>query len=53
LTEEVVEDDAYDSDKDPAFIPLPIYETDRDFDEYSDGEIKVSCSLPLKTCLEN
>ncbi len=46
LTEEVAEADAYDSDKDPSFVPPPVYETDRDFDEYSDDEIKV-CKIRL------
>ena len=39
LEEELI--DEYDSDEDPSYIPPPIYDTDLDYDEYSDCELEV------------
>ena len=39
LTAEIPEEDDYDSDIDPPFIPPAIPDPDLDYDEYSDGEI--------------
>ena len=50
LHADLVAEEDYDSDKDPTFIPPPIFETSFDFDEYSDGEIKV---LIFNNCLPN
>jgi hypothetical protein len=33
--------DEYDSDEDPSYIPPPIYDTDLDYDEYSECELEV------------
>jgi len=38
LEEELI--DEYDSDEDPSYIPPPIYDTDLDYDEYSECELE-------------
>jgi hypothetical protein len=42
LKAELVPEESYNSDEDPGFIPPPIFEPEYDYDEYSDGEIKVT-----------
>ena len=39
LTEELPEEDIYDSDEDPSFLPSAHFDPDLDYDEYSDGEV--------------
>ena len=41
MSGEILEEDGYDSDDDPTFMPPPIFNIDHDYDEYSCSELEV------------